>query len=221
MLRVGVLASGEGTNFQALHDACASGYADAEIACVLTNRPAAGVRRRAERAGVECVVVEPSSAEDREAYDRRLLAELKRFGVELVCGAGYMRLLSAAFVEAYEGNILNIHPSLLPAFPGLRAVEQAWDHGVRVTGATVHVVDAELDNGPIVLQRAVEIRPDDTLETLERRIHLAEYSIYPQALRIWADRAYAVDGRRVSLTAMPPEPPWAGTTPPGIDPAGG
>ncbi len=216
MLRVGVLASGEGTNFQALSDACAVGYAEAEIAAVLTDRSDAGVLRRAARAGVPATFVDPREAASREDYDRILLKHLEEDGVDLVCGAGFLRILSSGFVQAYEGRILNIHPSLLPAFPGLHAVRQAWEWGVKVTGVTVHVIDTELDHGPIVLQRAVDVRPDDTLETLERRIHRTEYVLYPEALRLWAAGAVRLEGRRVTLTLEPSEPPWAGGLPPGL-----
>jgi len=216
VLRVGVLASGDGTNFQALHDACVTGYADAEIVCVLTNKRSAGVLRRAAHAGVEGVFVDPKDTEGRDAYDRMLLANLKMFGVDLVCGAGFMRILGPGFVAAYHNRILNVHPSLLPAFPGLDAIEQAWNHGVKVTGATVHIIDAELDGGPIVFQRAVEVRPDDTIETLTERVHLAEYAIYPKALRFWGslDRI-KISGRTV-ITGDVPDPPWAGELPPAL-----
>lgn len=217
MLRVGVLASGEGTNFQTLHDACVTGYAAAEIVCVLSNRREAGVLRRAAHAGIEGIFVDPADAPDRESYDRLLLANLKRFGVDLVCCAGYMRILSPVFCEAYRHQALNVHPSLLPAFSGLRPIEQAWEWGARVTGATVHVMTAELDAGPIVFQRAVDVRPDDTLESLERRIHLAEYVVYPKALRFWAEsESIRLSGRRVIVDAEPPDPPWAGGLPPSL-----
>lgn len=217
-LRVGVLASGGGTNFQALHDACVTEYAPAEIVCVLSNRRDAGVLRRAARAGVEGVFVDPADAPDREAYDRLLLSHLKRFGVDLVCNAGYMRILSEVFCDAYRRSALNVHPSLLPAFPGLRAIEQAWEWGVKVTGATVHIVTHDLDAGPIVFQRAVDVRPDETPESLEHRVHLAEYVVYPKALRFWAtsDRI-RLDGRRVVVSDEPPDPPWAGRLPPSLE----
>ncbi|HVL82131.1 MAG TPA: phosphoribosylglycinamide formyltransferase [Actinomycetota bacterium] len=216
MLRVGVLASGSGTNFQALADACATGYADAEIGVVLSNRPGAGALERAERAGIEAVYVDPARAVDRESYDRLLLDHLTKFEIDLVCAAGYMRLLSPVFVSAFEERILNVHPSLLPAFPGLDAVKQAWEWGVTVTGVTVHVIDAELDHGPIVLQASVDIRPDETLADIERRIHLTEYVLYPKALKLWASGAVRIDGRRVAIDQEVEDPPWAGDVPPGL-----
>jgi phosphoribosylglycinamide formyltransferase-1 len=217
VLRVGVLASGEGTNFQALHDACVSGYAGAEIVVVLCNRRESGVLRRAAHAGVEGVFVDPRDAPSRESYDRMLLAHLKMYGVDLVCAAGYMRLLSPEFVGAYANRILNVHPSLLPAFPGLEAVEAAWSWGVRVTGATVHIIDTELDHGPILYQRAVDVRPDDTLEKLTERVHLAEYAVYPKALRFWASTTNVrLDGRRVVVDTEHPDPPWSPGPPPSL-----
>ena len=216
MTRVGILASGSGTNFQALQDACASGYAPAEFAVVLSNKPDAYVLRRAERAGVEGVFVDPKGAASREEYDRQLTAYLEKHQVDLVCGAGYLRLLSPEFVRSFENRILNVHPSLLPAFPGLHGVEQAWEWGVKVTGVTVHVIDAELDHGPIVLQRAVEVRPADTLESFEARIHLMEYVLYPKALCLWAEGRVKFDGRRVVIEGDVPDPPWAGDYPPGL-----
>lgn len=216
MKRVGVLASGSGTNFQALHDACATGYVDAEVAVVLTNRAQAGVVGRAERAGVGCEFVSPDAACSREEYDRMLDALLRRHGADLVCGAGYMRLLSSDFVRRWEGRILNVHPSLLPAFQGLRAIEQAWEWGAKVTGVTVHVIDTELDHGPIVCQRAIDVRPSDTLESLTERVHLTEYAVYPRALKLVAEDRVRLDGRVVVVTEDVDDPPWTGGRPPGL-----
>lgn len=216
MLRVGVLASGEGTNFQALYAACQLRYAPAEMAVVLSNRAEAGVLRRAERAGVDAHFVDPKQADSRERYDAMLLDHLRKYEVDLVCGAGYLRLLSPDFVHAYENRVLNVHPSLLPAFPGLHVIEQAWAWGVKVTGVTVHVIDADLDHGPIVCQRAVPISPTDTLETLERHIHLVEYALYPKALKLWAEGRVRVEGRRVVITQDVADPPWSGSRPPGL-----
>lgn len=216
MLRVGVLASGSGTNFQALHDACATGYADAEIVCVVTNKADAGVLLRAGAAGVEGVFVDPKAASSREGYDGLLLEELERRKVELVCGAGYLRILSAVFIASFPGRALNIHPSLLPSFPGLHAVEQAWEAGVKVTGVTVHVMSEDLDAGPIVCQRAVEVTPADTLETLERKVHLTEYALYPKALRLFAEGGVRIEDGRVIAPREVPDPPWAGGLPPGL-----
>jgi phosphoribosylglycinamide formyltransferase-1 len=215
-MRVGILASGEGTNFQALLDACRAGYAPAEIAVVLSSRAEAGVLRRASRAGIEAVFVDPKGASSREDYDTQLAAYLEKHGVDFVCGAGYLRLLSAEFVRAYENRILNVHPSLLPAFPGLHAVRQAFEWRAKVTGVTVHVIDAELDHGPIVLQRAVDVRPDDTLAALEARVHLTEYAIYPKALKLFAEGRVKIEGRTVLITHDVEDPPWNGQLAPGL-----
>lgn len=218
MLRVGILASGEGTNFQALHDACATGYAHARIVVALTNRPDAGVLRRADRAGVDAAYVDPQEASSREGYDEMLLAHLRKHDVELVCGAGFLRILSPVFVDAYANRILNVHPSLLPAFPGLDANERAWDWGVKVTGVTVHLIDAELDHGPILYQRAVDVLPTDDLASLTARLHAVEYALYPKALRYWAEcGGVRLDGRRVVIEREVPDPPWAGGPPPGLE----
>jgi phosphoribosylglycinamide formyltransferase-1 len=216
VLKVGILASGEGTNFQALSDACDAGYAPAVISVVLCNRAQAGVLRRAERAGVEAVFVDPSAACSREEYDRMLMSYLDKFEVDLVCGAGYMRLLSADFVRSYENRILNVHPSLLPSFPGLHSVRQALEWGAKTTGVTVHVIDRELDHGPIVCQRALDVLPGDTLQSLETRVHLVEYALYPKALKLWAEGRVHIEGRRALIDGDVEDPPWTGERPPGL-----
>jgi phosphoribosylglycinamide formyltransferase-1 len=215
-MRFGILASGEGTNYQALQDACDAGYIPGEIAVVLSNRAEAGVLRRARQAGVEAVFVDPKGATSREEYDAQLAAYLEKHQVDMVCGAGYLRLLSAFFVRECENRILNVHPSLLPAFPGLHSVQQAFEWGAKVTGVTVHLIDAELDHGPIVVQRAVDVRPDDTLAALEARVHLVEYALYPKALRLYAEGRVKLEGRTVVITQDVDDPPWSGSLPPGL-----
>ena len=165
---LGVLISGRGSNLQAIIDAIASGRLDARIGLVLSNKADAGGLERARSAGIETVVMSHRDFPSREDYDRALVAELKARGVEVVCLAGFMRLLSAVFVDAFPNAVLNVHPSLLPAFPGVDAQRQALEHGVKITGATVHLVTPELDAGPIVLQAAVPIEAGDTVETLSR-----------------------------------------------------
>lgn len=217
MLRVAVLASGRGTNFVALADACLTRYADAEVVCVLTNKRDAGVLERAQRLGIEGVFVDPKRAADREAYDELLLAELSSRDVELACNAGYMRILGRTYCKAMEGRALNIHPSLLPAFAGASAVDDAWEWGAKTSGVSVHYVTEELDMGPIVAQRAVDITPDDTRESFERKIHLAEYAVYPKALKLFAAGALRVEGRRVVVTSDVADPPWAGGPSPSLE----
>jgi len=198
--RLGILISGRGSNFEAIADNVASGALDAEIAAVLSNRGAAPGLEAARRRGLPAVCI-PSKGLDREVYDRMVVEELRRRGVEIVCLAGFMRLLSAGFIRAFPNRILNIHPSLLPAFPGLDAQRQALEHGVRLAGCTVHFVDENLDSGPILMQTAVPVLDDDTVETLSARILQQEHRIYSEALRIAISGAYRIEGRRVILTA--------------------
>ncbi len=199
MKRIGILLSGRGSNFQAIAENVAAGSIDAEIAVVISNRPEARGLEIARERGLNAVSI-PSKGLDREVYDRMVLAEFAKHGVELVCLAGFMRLLSATFIRRYPSAILNIHPSLLPAFPGLDAQHQAIDHGVRITGCTVHFVDEDLDAGPIILQAAVPVMDDDTADTLSTRILREEHRIYSEAIRIVLSGKYRIAGRRVLLT---------------------
>jgi len=194
--RLGILISGRGSNFEAIADNVAAGTIDAEIAVVISNRPDARGLATARERGLNAACL-PSKGLDREVYDRTVLAELARCEVDLVCLAGFMRLLSATFIRQYPCAILNIHPSLLPAFPGLDAQHQAFEHGVRITGCTVHFVDEELDAGPIILQAAVPVLDDDTVDTLSARILVEEHRIYAEAIRIVLAGNYRIVGSRV------------------------
>ena len=196
MKRVGILLSGRGSNFEAIADNVASGAIEASIAVVISNRADARGLESARRRGLNAVCL-PSKGLDREVYDRMLVEELRRHEVDLVCLAGFMRLLSAAFVREFPQRILNIHPSLLPAFPGLDAQHQALEHGAKISGCTVHFVDEFLDAGPIVLQAAVPVLDDDTADTLSARILKEEHRIYSEAIRIILSGKYRVEGRRV------------------------
>jgi phosphoribosylglycinamide formyltransferase-1 len=200
--RIGVLLSGRGSNFEALADSVAAGrIPNAEIAIVISNREnALGIEKALAR-GIPAQVI-PSRGLEREAYDTLVIAALEEKKVDLVCLAGYMRLLSPAFVAAYCGRILNIHPSLLPAFPGLESQRQAIEHGAKFSGCTVHFVDENLDAGPIILQAAVPIRDDDTPETLSARVLKEEHRIYTEAVRIVLEGRYRMEGRRVLLTNL-------------------
>jgi len=199
--RIGVLISGRGSNLEALARSCAAGrIPGAEIALVVSNREGAPGIDRARALGISARVI-PSKGLDRETYDRQVAAALDEARVELVCLAGYMRLLSPFFVAHFPGRILNIHPSLLPAFPGLEAQRQALEHGVKWTGCTVHFVDENLDAGPIVLQATVAVRDDDSVESLSARILAEEHRIYSEAVRIVLEGRYRLDGRRVLLSA--------------------
>ena len=196
MNRLGILLSGRGSNFEAIATNIESGALDASIAVVIANRPEARGLEIARDRGLNAVCL-PSKGLDREAYDRQVIAELRRNAVDLVCLAGYMRLLSATFIREFPNRILNIHPSLLPAFPGLDAQRQALDHGVRISGCTVHFVDEDLDAGPIIIQSAVPVKDDDTVDTLSARILAEEHRIYSEAIRLVLSGRYRISGRRV------------------------
>jgi len=197
--KVAVLLSGRGSNFEALADSVVAGrIPHAEIVLVISNRENAPGLEKARERGIAVRVI-PSKGIEREAYDRVVVAALEQAGVDLVCLAGFMRLLSPYFVERLRGRILNIHPSLLPAFPGLEAQRQALEHGVKFTGCTVHFVDETLDSGPIILQAAVPVRDDDTPESLAARILAEEHRIYSEAARIVLEGRYRIEGRRVIL----------------------
>jgi phosphoribosylglycinamide formyltransferase 1 len=196
-LAVGVLVSGRGSNLQALLDACAAPDFPAQIAVVISDREHAPALERARRAGVEAVWINPKDFTTRESFDMALLRELEKRQVGLVCNAGFMRILSPVYVQAFAGRALNIHPSLLPAFPGLHAQRQALEHGAKVAGCTVHFVDEAVDAGPIVLQAAVPVLPDDTEDTLAARILVEEHRLYPAAVRLFAEGRLEIDGRRV------------------------
>ena len=193
---LGILISGRGSNLQAIIDAVTDRRLDARIAVVISNRAAAEGLERAARAGIETRVLPHREYPTREDYDQALARELRQCGVDLVCLAGFMRLLSATFVEAFPHAILNVHPSLLPAFPGVDAQRQALEHGVKVTGATVHLVTAELDGGPIIVQAPVPVLAEDTVENLSARILAEEHRIYPEAIATVLRGGWRIDGRR-------------------------
>jgi phosphoribosylglycinamide formyltransferase 1 len=196
--KLGILISGRGSNFEAIAGSIAAGRIDAEIAVVISNRPEARGLDIARERGLEAVCL-PSKGLDREVYDRTVVAELKKHEVDLVCLAGFMRLLSAYFVREFPVRILNIHPSLLPSFPGLDAQHQALEHGVRVSGCTVHFVDELLDAGPIVVQRTVPVLDEDTADTLSARILEQEHQAYTEAIRIVLAGNFRIQGRRVLI----------------------
>lgn len=198
---LGVLISGRGSNLQAIIDAIASGRLDARVAVVISNQADAYGLQRAKDAGIETVVLSHRAFGSRQAFDRAVVSELTSRDVGLVCLAGFMRLLSEAFVDAFPNAILNIHPALLPAFPGLHGQRQALEYGVKLAGATVHIVNRDLDAGPIVIQRAVPVLDNDTEDTLSERILHEEHLLYPEAIRLMLDGGWRVDGRRFLRTA--------------------
>ena len=199
-LPIGVLVSGRGSNLAAILEACARPGFPAHVAVVISDRERALGLERARAAGVEALWINPKDFADREAFDAVLVRELTARGVGLVCNAGFMRILSPVYVRAFAGRALNIHPSLLPSFPGLHAQRQALDHGAKVAGATVHFVDEGMDSGPIVLQAAVPVEPGDTEETLAARILVQEHRMYPEAIRLFAEGRLRIEGRRVIVT---------------------
>ena len=201
MKRLGILLSGRGSNFEALAESVAAGkIPGAEIAIVISNQPDALGLKRAEARGITTRTI-PSKGLQREAYDRQVVAVLQEQKVDLVCLAGYMRLLSAYFVAAFPQKILNIHPSLLPSFPGLESQKQALEHGVKFAGCTVHFVDENLDAGPIILQAVVPVLDSDDEHTLSERILKEEHRIYSEAVNIILEGKYRIEGRRVLRTA--------------------
>ncbi|MEM1250069.1 MAG: phosphoribosylglycinamide formyltransferase [Acidobacteriota bacterium] len=194
---VAIFLSGRGSNFVALHEAMQRGEVPAKVSVVVSNEPRAGGVAYAEQQGLPVEVIPHRGAGGRKAHERLVLAALDRYQVDWICLAGYMRLLSAAFVDRFAERILNIHPSLLPSFPGLAVQQAALDHGVRITGCTVHLVDSGLDSGPIVVQRAVPVLDEDEAESLSARILEQEHKAYPEALSRLLSESWRIEGRRV------------------------
>ena len=198
-LRVGVLASGRGSNFRALVEAAHAGRIPATMVVLISDRETAPALDIARAHGVEALLLDPKQYPSREAHEKAIIAALEERRVDLVCHAGYMRILTPAYVAHFRGRAFNIHPSLLPAFPGLHAQRQALAHGVRVAGATVHIVDEGVDSGPNVLQAAVPVHPGDTEESLAQRILVEEHRIYPEAVRLFAEGRLHIEGRIVQI----------------------
>jgi len=201
--KIGVLISGRGSNMEALAVACKQGQIPARIAIVVSNVPAAAGLQRAVRLHLETAVVDHHESRTREEHDRKVAAVLDAHGCELICLAGYMRLLSAWFVQHYPNRIINIHPALLPSFPGLDAQKQAIEHGAKVSGVTVHFVDEQLDHGPIILQASVPVSDDDTEDTLAGRILAEEHRLYAEAVRLFFLERLKIEGRRVRILDAP------------------
>jgi len=200
-LRVAVFSSGNGSNFQAIVDAVQAKKLDVSIELLVCDKPQAPVVARAERANIEAFVFKPKDYASREAYEQEILGILQQKQVDLVILAGYMRIITSVLVEPFEGRMINIHPSLLPSFPGVNAIGQALDHGVKLTGVTVHFVDGGLDSGPIIAQRSLEILADDTEDSLVQRIHRIEGELYPQVVGWIAAGKVSVEGRKVVVQA--------------------
>ncbi len=197
--RLAVLCSGQGTNLQAILDAQHEGVITGDVAVVVCDRAKAPAIGRAERAGVPVEVIETTRG-SRQVFESRLRSVLQQYEVQLICLAGFMRILSPEFVHDYEWQVLNIHPALLPAFPGAHAVADALKAGAKETGVTVHLVDSGIDTGPIVLQEAIEVLPEETKESLLERLHKIEHRLYPQAIQLWIDGGVQVDGHQVKVS---------------------
>jgi len=203
-LRLGVLASGGGTNLQSIIDRCQDGSLAAEVAVVITNNPGAGALERAGRAGIATLCINHRHFARREEFDRAVVKALQEAHVDLVVLAGFMRIITPAFIEAFPERVINIHPALLPAFPGLHVQQQALDYGARFSGCTVHFVDGGVDTGPIIIQAVVPTLPEDTADTLAARILEQEHRIYPRAIQLIAEGRVSVDGRRVIISPACP-----------------
>ncbi len=196
---LGVLVSGGGTNLQAIIDSCEAGKISAEVRVVISDVPSAYALERAKKHRIAAVAIERNRFDSKAAFESEIAKALSKHGVQLVCLAGYMRILGGTLLKAFPNRIINIHPALLPSFPGLEAQRQAFDYGVKVSGATVHFVDDQTDHGPIICQRAVEVREDDTAETLQARILEQEHIIYPKAIQMIAEGRVSIEGRRVHI----------------------
>jgi len=199
MLMIGVLVSGRGSNLQAMIDAIEAGKLKAQVAVVISNVPGVMALERAKKHGIKAVVVNDREFSDKSSYEKEIIRALESNSVDLVCLAGYMKLISPEFVRHFKGRMMNIHPALLPAFPGLHVQKKALEHGVKYSGATVHFVDEGCDTGPIIIQAAVPVLDDDTEETLSARILEQEHKIYPEAIRLYAEGKLKIEGRRVKI----------------------
>ena len=200
LLKIGVLVSGSGSNLQSILDACARGELPARVVCVISNKADAFALERARKAGIPALHLDHRAHAGREAYDAALVATLREFEVQLVVMAGFMRIITPVLLEAFPMAVMNIHPALLPAFPGLHAQRQALDYGAKFAGCTVHFVDAGTDTGPIIVQAAVPILEEDTEETLSGRIQKEEHRIYPEAIKLFAQGLLNVEGRQVKVS---------------------
>jgi phosphoribosylglycinamide formyltransferase 1 len=198
-LNIAVFCSGSGTNLQAIIDACKSGYVTSEIALVLSDNPDAFALVRAKAANIKTIVLDPKKLSSREEFDKEAISHLKKNKADLIVLAGYMRLLSGHFIKEYRNRIMNVHPALLPSFKGTHGIKDALEYGVKITGATVHFVDEKLDNGPIILQKAVDVKDDDTEASLLERVHQEEHKIFPEAIRLFVQGKLKVDGRKVRI----------------------
>jgi len=201
MLTLGVLASGRGSNFQSIIDSIESGFLKARIALLITDNPEAYAVERARKHNIEALVIRPRDFPDKDAYYSHIAGELKKRNVELVILAGFMRVIGKALIDQYRNRIMNIHPALLPSFPGLHGQNQAADYSVKISGCTVHFVDEGMDTGPVIIQAAVPAYHDDTEDSLGQRILAQEHKIFPYAIRLYSEGRISIDGRKVIIKA--------------------
>lgn len=199
LLRFAVFASGRGTNFENLARAVRGGRIRAELALLLSDHPKAPALKKAQRLGIESLCLERFQFPTKEKFEQAILRELRRRHIDFIALAGYMRILGPDLVRAYPNGILNIHPALLPAFAGVHAIQDAWNHGAKVTGVTVHFVDEKVDHGPIILQKEVRVARRDTLASLEKKIHAVEYQLYPRAIQLFVEGRLRTQGREVTV----------------------
>lgn len=197
---IAVFASGRGSNFSAIIRAVKKGKIKANLSLLISDNPKAGAIARAKRAGVKMALVKREDFSSKSDFEKRIIQHLQDNKIELVILAGFMRVLGHDLIEAYNQRILNIHPAILPSFKGAQGIKDAFDYGVKVTGVTIHFVDAEMDHGPIVLQAQVLVEENDTLESLEKKIHKIEHKLYPQAIRLFLEGKLRVEGRKVKIT---------------------
>ncbi len=198
-MNIAVFCSGNGTNFQAIVDSVKRGEIKAQVALMVCDNPGAFALERAEKLGIKSLLVERKNFKTKGEFEAEIIKNLKKENIELICLAGFMRLVSSGFVQRYRNKILNIHPALLPSFKGTRGIKDALDYGVKVSGVTVHLVDEKLDHGPIILQKALEIRDEDTEESLASRIHEIEHKLYPQAIKLFVEGKLNIENRRVKI----------------------
>jgi len=212
-LKLGVLVSGRGSNLQAIIDAIERGDLEAQVAVVISDKEDAFALERARKHGIEALFIDPKAYSSREEHEKVIGDELEKRGVGLICLAGYMRILSEYFVDRFRWRIINIHPALLPSFPGLHGQKQALDYGVKISGCTVHFVDEKTDHGPIIIQAAVPVLEDDNEDTLAARILEYEHKIYPRAIQLFAQGRLEIEGRKVKVRRAPAHT-WAVVNPP-------
>lgn len=198
-MNIAVFVSGNGTNLQAIIEAVSSGELKCKLSVIVSDNKDAYALTRAEKAGIDRVILDPKKFKTREDFDREAIKELEKRKIDLVILAGFMRLLSDSFIKKYKNRIMNIHPALLPSFKGTHGIKDAFEYGAKVTGVTVHFVDEKLDNGPIILQEAVELKENESMEGLEEKMHQLEHKLYPKAIKLFLDGKLDIAGRKVKV----------------------